>query len=152
MLGPFNTTRSDGEEDFVKQIKDECIFYKKATDILKLSLRVRGINNHYEANNNQRLDNGVYNVSLEDPDEGDKKKNKSKKKDDKAFLETDMDSETKQKRDKELEHLFKDSLVRNQNIIQILIRFGYPEKYTWQSLLEHKNNHCTTTYYLLGKD
>ena len=30
--------------------------------------------------------------------------------------------------------------------------FGYPKNEILRNLLENKNNHCTTTYYLLEKD
>jgi len=64
VLGPFNSSEENNEVDLVEQIRETGMLVPKGT--LKLSLKVKEINNRYERNNNGLLNDGVYIESEED--------------------------------------------------------------------------------------
>ena len=104
----------------------------KAANVLTLNLRVREINNRYEANNNQQLDNGVYNDENDEAEDTHKKK----KKHDKAEKFENLDLFSNEDDDKE-NPLFQDKFMINNKIVWEVERFGFPKVYIRECLREN---------------
>ena len=62
ILAPFNSTITDGNDDLeeYKMLEGVDVFKNKAK-VVKFGIRVKDIDRQYEQNNNQDLDNGVFN-------------------------------------------------------------------------------------------
>ena len=131
VLGPFNTTQSNNDKNFIEQIKESGMLVK-AANVLTLNLRVREINNRYEANNNQQLDNGVYNDENDEAEDTHKKK----KKHDKAEKFENLDLFSNEDDDKE-NPLFQDKFMINNKIVWEVERFGFPKVYIRECLREN---------------
>ena len=62
ILAPFNSPITEGNEDLdqYKMLPGVEVFANKAR-VVKYGIRVKDIDRQYEQNNNQDLDNGVFN-------------------------------------------------------------------------------------------
>ena len=47
---------------------------------------------------------------------------------------------------------FDEDFEINNEIVQQLQQFGYPQAYVVKCLEDNDTNHCTTTYYLIADD
>lgn len=154
VLAPQCSSISNREVEQIDVIRATGLLVKSSEPIIVFQARVLAANRIYEAHNNNRFDDGVLNRDSDDS-EADKENKKSKKKKDKRLPgdSASADQRPKDTMDMTLKNaLFRETFKPNGDVMNKLFKFGYPFNYINKCLQENASNHCTTTYYLVGKN
>jgi len=123
ILAPYNSAKEKTEESIV------CIMQP-----IKFNAKVKKIDRKYEKNNNYELDNGIYNNQSPILT---------------ATVKTKMNIKNVIKRSL-VDSLIQKPLVIDEEIVEKVVKLGYPKAYIIKSLEESEHNYATTSYYLLS--
>jgi len=144
MLAPFNTIESDLE-------KGEDYEVKNKKDIIKFSGKVRDLDRQYERNNNEEVDNGVYNKFMCENEDDNVSISSSEIQSIEDYIT--ISKQPKVKRSESTLAFTTDQSVGipelDMRVLDTIEFFGYPKDYVKKCLYNNELNHATTTYYLL---
>eukprot|EP01022_Parablepharisma_sp_SALTPOND_P008062 TRINITY_DN135136_c0_g1_i1.p1 TRINITY_DN135136_c0_g1~~TRINITY_DN135136_c0_g1_i1.p1 ORF type:complete len:1066 (-),score=121.39 TRINITY_DN135136_c0_g1_i1:164-3244(-) len=146
ILAPFNSVVSC-EEDNQAEVSET---YEKKK-VIKFAAKVKEIDRQYEKNNNGEVDNGVYNKCAYSTERSEQSKHSE------LYMDLINGEEEKTEEDGHANEIrVSECIIEgikseriDEELLEKVVKFGYPKEFVMNSLNGHELNHATTTYYLM---